>query len=280
MVEYFDVVMPTLNSVSRVGEEMFKKILHRIQKSIPLNRLLVIDDNSNDGTIKIVKEFSAVVLKGVGSLGKAREIGIANVGTEWFYFIDDDNLIPLNFHEKMWQHVDESTGMIYPNAISPFDNYLVRYENIIGRLRQNLGLKNIWEFRGYTGATLIKTRALKGINIPNIARQEDKFIKNFIEQRGWKVKFVSDIKVLHLNKNLPTYKTYYLEGYGLAKVNALSKIKMLTSWLLTYPKTLITFPYVKKIELLSNVPKMYYIKYLGYLDASKNKKNIKTSNDY
>jgi len=38
-------------------------------------------------------------LSGVGSLGKAQEIGIKNVETRWFYF-DDDNLIPRGFHNK------------------------------------------------------------------------------------------------------------------------------------------------------------------------------------
>jgi glycosyltransferase involved in cell wall biosynthesis len=101
----FDVVMPTLNSVSRVGEKIFRKILQEIYAQIPVNRLLVVDDGSKDGTIDVVREFNAVVIEGMRSLGKARELGIRNVKTEWFYFIDDDNLIPHDFHEKMWKYV-------------------------------------------------------------------------------------------------------------------------------------------------------------------------------
>lgn len=183
MAKRFDVVMPTLKSVSRIGRTIFVKILSQIHKCIPLNRLLVVDDGSNDGTLEILEEFNAVVMKGAGNLGKAREIGIKNVETDWFYFIDDDNLVPPKFHERMWQKVEKNTGMIYPNAVSPFDNYVVRYENIIGKMRRTLGFKNVWEIRGYTGATLVRTCAVKEIEIPNIARQEDRFIKNFIEQR-------------------------------------------------------------------------------------------------
>lgn len=269
MVERFDVVMPTLNSVSRVGEDILKKILRQIHEHIPLNRLLAIDDGSTDGTLEILEKFGAIVLKGAGSLGKAREIGIKNVETEWFYFIDDDNLIPPKFHERMWQYADENTGMIYPNAVSPFDNYLVRYENIIGRLRRTLGFKSAWEFRGYTGATLIRKQALKGINIPNIARQEDKFIKNYCQQQGWKVKFVSDIIVLHFNRTIVDYKTQYLEGYGLAKVRAMSKERVLISWLLTYPKALLTLPYTQELAVLREIPKMYYFKWKGFIEALK-----------
>jgi glycosyltransferase involved in cell wall biosynthesis len=234
-----------------------------------VNRLIVVDDRSKDKTLDVLKEFNVTILNGAGSLGKAREIGIKNVETKWFYFVDDDNLIPRKFHERMWRYADEKTGMIFANAIIPFDNYMTRYESIVGKFRKTLGLKEVVENRGYTGATLVKTEALKQIEIPEIARQEDKFIKNYCEQHGWLVKYASDVVVLHLNQDLPKYKTQYLEGYGLAKLRAISQNRMLISWLLTYPKVLLAFPFVRIAKSLSNIPKMYYIKYRGYLDALK-----------
>jgi glycosyltransferase involved in cell wall biosynthesis len=263
--------MPTLNSVSRIGKDLFRKVLNQIFTEIPVNTLIAIDDHSKDETLDVLREFDVSILDGTGSLGKAREIGIRNVKTEWFYFIDDDNLIPPKFHEKMCRYVDEKTGMIFPNAIIPFDNYMVRYEAMMRKFRKVLGLKEIVETRGYTGATLVRTKALEGIEIPPIARQEDKYIKNYCENRGWSVKYVSNIIVLHFHRDLPSYKTQYLEGYGLAKLKAISQKRMLLSWLLVYPKSLIAFPYVRNVKLLYENPKMYYIKYQGYLHALKSK---------
>ena len=274
----FDVVMPTLNSVSRVGRKIFKMILKRIYSEIPVNRLLVVDDGSTDGTVEILREFNAVIIQGVGSLGKAREIGIRNVETEWFYFIDDDNLIPQQFHEKMWKHVNEKIGMIYPKSVIPFDNWLVRYEEVARIFRKTCGLKEVAEIRGYTGATLVRTRALSGINIPNIARYEDKYIKNYCEQKGWFVKYIPEIIVLHFHRDLLNYKTQYLEGYGMAKVRDIPRTRMIFSWLLTYPKSLIAYLYIRKTLLLKEVPKMYYMKYLGYSEALKSKRAQKHLN--
>jgi len=269
-LEKFDVVMPTLNSVSRIGEDIFRKVLQRIFTEIHVNRLIVVDDGSKDKTVDILKEFDVTLLNGVESLGKAREIGVRIVETKWFYFIDDDNLIPHGFHSKMWRYFDSKTGMIFPNAVIPYDNYIVRYETIIGKLRKAIGLKDTIESRGYTGATLVRTQAVSGIEVPEIARQEDKFIKNYCEQQGWLVKYASDVIVLHLNPNLPSYKTQYLEGYGLAKVKASSQKRILFSWLLSYPKSLFAFPYVRKSKALKELPRMYYIKYKGYVDAVHN----------
>jgi len=272
-LEKLDVVMPTLNSVSRIGVDVFRKVLQRIFTEIPVNRLIAVDDRSKDETLDVLKEFDATILNGTGSLGKAREIGIRNVETEWFYFVDDDNLVPRKFHERMWRYADEKTGMIFANAIIPFDNYMVKYETIVGKFRRTLGLKEVVQKRGYTGATLVRTKALQGIEIPNIARQEDKYIKSYCEHRGWIVKYASDLIVLHFHRDLPSYKTQYLEGYGLAKVKAISQKRMLISWLLAYPKSLIAFPYVRKVTLLYENPKMYYVKYQGYVDALKSNCN-------
>jgi glycosyltransferase involved in cell wall biosynthesis len=263
-LEKFDVVMPTLNSASRIGERVFKKVLQRIFTEIHVNRLIVVDDGSKDMTLDILKEFDVTLLSGVGSLGKAREIGVRNVETEWFYFIDDDNLIPRGFHNKMWRYVDSKTGMIFPKAVVPYDNYVVRYETIMGRLRKAMGLKDTVENRGFTGATLVRTQAISDIEIPKIARQEDKFIKNYCEHQGWLVKYASDVIVLHLHPNLPSYKTQYLEGYGLAKVKAISQKRIMFSWLSTYLKVLLAFPFIRNSEALKEIPKMYYVKYQGY----------------
>lgn len=262
-----DVVMPTLNSVSRLGEEIFRKVLKETVSQIPINRFLVIDDGSRDGTVELLEEFDAVVISGLKSLGKAREIGIQKAETEWFYFIDDDNWIPKRFHEKMWKYVDEETGMIFAQAIIPYQNYLVRYENVLAKLRRSIGLRDVVENRGYTGATLLRKQAVEGIKIPAVGRQEDHFIKKYCEQRNWKVKYVPDIIVWHFHRDLLSYITQYHEGYGMATVKAVYAKRMFTSWLLTYPKSLFLFPYVRKFDLLKEIPKTYYIKYLGYVDG-------------
>lgn len=273
----FDVVMPTLNSVSRIGEQIFRKVLQQIYTQIPLNRLLVIDDGSDDGTLDVLREFDATIVNGLGSLGKAREIGIKKAETEWFYFIDDDNLIPPNFHEKMWKHVNEKVGMVFPQAI-PYNSPVTRYECMVMKFRRSFGLRDTVENRGYTGATLIRRDAVKGIRIPNLARQEDHYIKTYCQKR-WKVVYAPEVIVWHFSHGLPSYKTQYLEGYGMAIVRAVSRKRLLAAWLLTHIKLLLTFPYVRDIKAVSTIAKAYYIKYKGYVDYASKKASINLRTD-
>jgi len=56
-LEKLDVVMPTLNSVSRIGKSVFKKVLQRIFTEIPVNRLIVVDDRSTDETLDVLEDL-------------------------------------------------------------------------------------------------------------------------------------------------------------------------------------------------------------------------------
>ena len=56
-MEKLDVVMPTLNSVSRIGKSVFKKVLQRIFTEIPVNRLIVVDDRSTDETLDVLEDL-------------------------------------------------------------------------------------------------------------------------------------------------------------------------------------------------------------------------------
>lgn len=79
-MEKLDVVMPTLNSVSRIGVDVFRKVLQRIFTEIPVNRLIAVDDRSKDETLDVLKEFGVTILNGIGSLGKIRKKGMENRG--------------------------------------------------------------------------------------------------------------------------------------------------------------------------------------------------------
>jgi glycosyltransferase involved in cell wall biosynthesis len=98
-----DVVMPTYNS----NKGLFSLVLESIRRYVPLNKLIVVDRYSSDGTVELVKEKfpDALVIRTHASLGYARYIGIRHVETEWFAFIDSDVLVLPNWFNTVSRYV-------------------------------------------------------------------------------------------------------------------------------------------------------------------------------
>jgi len=97
-----DVVMPTWNS----NTPYFKIVLKRIVESIPINKFILIDRYSTDGTVDQVKAIipsdKLIIIETNADLARARAIGIRHVNTEFFVFVDSDILIPRNFGIEKW----------------------------------------------------------------------------------------------------------------------------------------------------------------------------------
>ena len=97
-----DVVMPTWNS----NAPYFKVVTRRVIERIPINRFILVDRYSSDGTVEQVKAIvppdKLIIIETDADLARARAIGIKYVSTEYFIFIDSDILIPHNFDVERW----------------------------------------------------------------------------------------------------------------------------------------------------------------------------------
>ena len=144
-----DVVMITKNSLKPCLYESITSIL----RNIPLNKLIIIDSYSNDGTIesiKLFKNINIIIVQNECGRGKAREIGIKNVETEWFAFIDSDVILEENWFSNIEKNISNKIGAIEGNVKSA--------DGKIQKIQQYM--------RGYTNCTLIRTNLVKDINIP------------------------------------------------------------------------------------------------------------------
>lgn len=102
-----DVVICTKNNAKTLGS-----VLKRIVKYVPMNRLIVIDGGSNDGTVEIAKKFGAeVYFDGGKGLGYARNMALKHVETPIFAFIDSDALIPYNWIKLMRHFNDQKVAV-------------------------------------------------------------------------------------------------------------------------------------------------------------------------
>ena len=187
-----DVVVLTKNS-----ERTLEKCLDSIYKTIPINRLIIVDGYSTDSTLKIIEKFekkygNVILLMDNGTRGSARMKGIKEVGTEWFVFVDSDVVLCDRWFEKAKKFVEDDVGAVWGTEI---------WEGIQNPTVLRLFLRvtrKIFDSRGGTHDLLVRYEALKDINIPSRLHVfEDAFIKEWIEKKGYRVVATYDPYCIH-----------------------------------------------------------------------------------
>lgn len=176
----YDVIVPTRNS-----QRFLAKMLSGVYREIPVCHLIVVDGYSTDQTLEIVRRYPHVkVIQSKKSLGKCREIGIKEVDTEWFVFVDSDVVLNEKWLEKIKSYIQPEVGTVegLDLVMSPERGAMQLATERLKKLMKTA----IAQRRAFTGDTLIRTAAVKGIEIPdNLQVYEDEFIKNYIESRGY-----------------------------------------------------------------------------------------------
>jgi glycosyltransferase involved in cell wall biosynthesis len=177
-----DVVIITKNS-----EHMLSECLKSVYKNVPVNRLIVVDGGSTDKTLEIVHEFqkkhgNILLIPDRGNRATARQKGINQVKTEWFMFVDSDAVLCKDWFKKAEKYLGQNVGAVWGIEVwSTIQNPVV--------LKIFLWItRKIFDLRGGTHDTLIRTDLVKDIEIPKILHVfEDAYIKDWITQKGYKM---------------------------------------------------------------------------------------------
>jgi glycosyltransferase involved in cell wall biosynthesis len=177
-----DVVLLTKNS-----ERVLQKCLTSVYENVPVNQLIVIDGYSTDKTHEILEHFNkkhhnVKVTLDKGNRATAREKGIKQVTTDWFMFVDSDVVVCQNWYKKALKHLDKNAGAVWGIEVwSTIQNQAT--------LKMFLRVtRKIFDLRGGTHDTLVRTDLVKDIQIPkNLHVFEDAYIKDWISNKGYSV---------------------------------------------------------------------------------------------
>ena len=177
-----DVVLLTKNS-----ERVLEKCLTSVYENVPVNQLLVVDGYSTDKTLQILDRFNdkyqnVKVTFDRGTRGTAREKGIRQVTTDWFMFVDSDVVVCQNWYKKALKHLDKTAGAIWGIEVWSTIQNLATLKMFLRVTRK------IFDLRGGTHDTLIRTDLVKDIRIPrNLHVFEDSYIMDWISSKGYRV---------------------------------------------------------------------------------------------
>lgn len=200
-----DVIIPIFNT-----NELFEKNLYSIYREIPINRLLIGNAGSTDGSIAILKKFPRVEIfdqSNYKSLGYCIAELISKVQTEWFVYLHADVYLPEKWYDIMIQYQDNYDWFECDRHMTT----LIEFDP---------NIKNMP--RSYSGSQMGRTEAFENI-IPKIDddhlyRNEDIVLQDMILAEGYTYGRVLDTLHYHqvMNKRgekEPKFKKVLIERF-------------------------------------------------------------------
>ncbi|MEM3404424.1 MAG: glycosyltransferase family 2 protein [Nitrososphaeria archaeon] len=211
----------TKNSHKNLGITYLNALIGSLQ--VPYNSVIIVDSGEDD-TLKVTSDFchkrnkSFIPLKGEGmNRAKARQAVIDHFlncfREKWLMFLDDDCVLKPNFFTEAERYmVDPNIGLIW-GLDDVEGTRFAKFLKYRGFNPKEYSLK-AFKVRGGTHDTLLRREALEGIRIPSYLQVfEDKYIKNYVEQMGYKTVIVYDgcwhLMDYHMIKDaVEYYRTY------------------------------------------------------------------------
>lgn len=200
-----DVCIITKNSM----EPCLPENLLSIYREVPINRLIVVDGYSNDGTIEYIERFckdrniELIIEFDDGTRATARNKALRRVKTDIFAFIDTDVILCRGWFSKMIRYFrDRDVGMVWGLAYmdrryNPLEWDIYRTQILLLGVSEEEGMAREAR-RGYLHDTLIKREAVEGLYIPpELHILEDNYIKEYVVKRGYRYVVARDAYCLH-----------------------------------------------------------------------------------
>jgi len=239
-----DVVLLTLNSV----KPCLRECVESVYANVPVNRLIVVDGGSTDGTVEFLSKYPNVkfIYDLDGNRATSRQIGIGEVETEWFMFVDSDCILCDGWFEKARRQIASDIGAVQGYDYPTYDKVISDFNEAMISLRKKFGRKGSKalapsDVRGFTGDVLIRTKLVKDIRIPRYLHvYEDYFIKKHIESKGYKWLITEKPNCIHVNVSRKPKASYYT-GYIAYKIGFISLKKSLLATATIFPKVLYAF---------------------------------------
>jgi glycosyltransferase involved in cell wall biosynthesis len=267
-----DIVLLTYNSVEPCLDKTLHSILIETKRADIIPRLIVVDKNSTDGTKELVIKYGKlnprIINDPEGTRATARQIGIENVETPYFMFIDSDVILNEGWFLDAFDYFNDSTvgalwGLVIPISEDESD-YKEAMSKFHGLSKKELTLKYA-KIRGLTHDTLIKTETVKGIKIPpELHAFEDHFIRLYVEKKGYKWINSEDTPSCLHYRHERTGKHAYIDAYYGYHLGVFSKTWFIKHIILAIPKLTYLMIKTKNIKVL----KVEAIKEVNILKAA------------
>jgi len=255
-----DVILLTKNSL----KPCLKECVDSIFSNVTVNRLIVVDGGSTDGTLELLMQYKnvEVIMDEKGTRATARQRGIEAVQTEWHMHVDSDVVLSQGWLQSAQRLLVADVGGVWGAAV-PAEPHFFNIDYAMSKLYKKsikeLLVKQMRSQRCMMHDTLIRTAAVKGIKIPpNLHIYEDDYIGRQIMKDGYRFLKVTNPYCLHYLTNNERFTGFITTGY-LLHVYRYGRLSQILRWVATsLPKSVWIFivthdAEASKIHFRSNV---------------------------
>ena len=175
-----DYIIPTWNS-----EKTIENCLKAITKVGNPEGIIIVDNKSNDQTVKIARKYGCKILYDTKSLGSARKKGLEEATTEWIGFVDSDVVISDKWYSKIIKYISKEVGAIQGRKLSVVESFrkieIEKTKRLFKEGSYDLGKGE----RGYTDNTIIRRNIALKADIENVNAFEDYIITQTVLENGF-----------------------------------------------------------------------------------------------
>jgi len=237
--------------------------LKSINTEVSFHRLIFVANDPSNRALKLAKNYNCeVYFENYGSLGKAREYAIKLVDCPWFLFVDDDCVLAKDFME-ITKYINDDVGAIegLNCQMNPKRRLFAEaMESLAKRFRRLRSPSK----RGFTGDTLIRTEAVKDIEIPRYLKAyEDQFIKEYIEAKGYRWVKARDRYYCYHYDFKPPMERALIAGICGRKRGYLQTKTAILNFICVFPKVIYAWAKTGYFPLISYQIKFYLYLLLG-----------------
>lgn len=224
------IIVPTFNEENQIIL-LLKSLL--TQKFSQKYEIIIVDNESTDNTIKVIKEFknknkimNIKVITSIGKLGKVRNDGILKSSGRFVAFIDADEIADPNWLIELMKKTNEYDGVLGSiNSMNPNKNYISKFFDLTLIDRKNFLNKQTKIKIFGTGNLLINQKVFKKglIFDENFPTAEDGDFSYRFYKKDYKIIFNEKAKIFH--KVPETIKQFYFFNKKMAISNLLIFLK-------------------------------------------------------
>ena len=213
--------------------------------------IIIVDGHSTDDTVEIAKKHGCkIVYEDIGTIGGARDLGVKESSGEFIAFTDADCVVDTNWIKNLLKHFsnEDVAAVGGPNDTPEDDTDFAKCAGTVLSFlskpgaRYGLNVDKVMEiYHNPTCNVIYRKRVLEevgGFN-HNLVAEDDEELDYRIKEKGYKILFTPDAKVLHYRR--PTWRKFMRMAfnYGIGRTQVIKLHKDMGRWYYYTPSMLI-----------------------------------------